>query len=169
MPAFNYTAEQIAAVAAYLEALDRPDLGRGQLRLGSLPEGSGLWGLFDGVVENALRGASAEARAGYAAIEARPCTGCHLPLSDSPVGAPDLSAVTGRLSFQDLESVLTVGRPEIGMPPPLPVLAGSELADVIEFLGWLGESRADLEADLARASSGSTSIDPGQIPWWEFR
>jgi nitric oxide reductase subunit C len=169
MPAFNYTAEEIAAVAAYLEALDRPDLGQGQLRLGSLPEGSGPWGLFDGVVENALRGASAAAREGYAAIEARPCTSCHLPLSDSPVGAPDLSTVTGRLSVEDLERVLTVGRPEIGMPPPIPAFAGSELADVIEFLRWLGESRADLEADVARASSGSTSIDAGQVPWWEFR
>lgn len=169
MPAFNFSADQVADLAAYLEALDRPDLGQGQLRLGSTPEGSGPWGLFDGVVENALRGASAQARAGYTAIEARPCTSCHLPLSDSPVGAPDLSTVTGRLAFEDLERVLTVGRPEVGMPPPIPAFEDSERGDVIEFLRWLRENRGDLEAGLARASSGSAPIEWRRVPWWEFR
>ena len=169
MPAYNFTDEQIADLAAYLEALDRPDLGQGQLRLGSVPEGSGPWGVFDGVVENALNGASPEARAGYAAFEARPCTSCHLPLSDSPVGAPDLSTVTGRLAFEDLEQVLTVGRLEAGMPPPVPAFEVSEREAVIEFLRWLEKNREDLEVGLASASSGAGPIEWGWLPWWEFR
>lgn len=169
MPAFHFTADQIADVAAYLEALDRPDLGQGQLRLGFAPEGSGPWGLFDRVVEDALSTAAADAVAGYAAFEARPCTSCHLPLSDSPVGAPDLSTVTGRLTLEELERVLTVGRPEVGMPPPMPAFDSSEREAVVEFLRWLGESREELESSLARASSGAGPVEWGRVPWWEFR
>ncbi len=169
MPVFDFTPEQITDMAAYLEALDRPDLGQGQLRLGSAPEGSGPWGLFDGVVENALGTASAEAAAGYAAIEARPCTSCHFPLSGSPVGAPDLSTVVGRLSLEELEQVLTAGRPEVGMPPPIPAFSSLERDAVVEFLRWMGETREELQADLTRASSGSGPLDWGRVPWWEFR
>ena len=169
MPAFHFTREQIADVAAYLEALDRPDLGRGQLRLGVAPEGSGPWGGFDAVVEEALREASPATRTGYAALEARPCTSCHFPLSDSPVGAPDLSTVTGRLTFEELERVLTVGRPEVGMPPPIPAFEPSEREAVAEFLGWLGDNREVLVAGLAVASSRAGPIDWGRVPWWEFR
>ncbi len=107
MPAFHFRGEQIADLSAYLEALDRPDLGRGQLRLGAASEGSGPGGTFDAVVRNALGTASPEVAAGYAAFEARSCTGCHFPLSDSPVGAPDLSTVTGRLTLAELGRVLT--------------------------------------------------------------
>jgi nitric oxide reductase subunit C len=169
MPAFHFSSEQIADLTAYLEALDRPDLGRGQLRLGSAPEGSGPWGVFGGVVKDALSTAPPEAMAGYAAFEARPCTSCHFPLSDSPVGAPDLSTVTGRLSSEELGRVLTVGRPELGMPPPIPAFEAAEREAVIEFLSWLGESREDLETGLARASSGAGPIEWGRMPWWEFR
>ena len=169
MPAFQFTDEQIADLSTYLEALDRPDLGQGQLRLGAAPEGSGPWGAFDAVVQDALGTASREVAAGYAAFEARPCTGCHFPLSDSPVGAPDLSTVTGRLTLGELGQVLSEGRPEVGMPPPVPAFDASEREAVIEFLRWLGESREGLEASLAEASSGARPIEWGRIPWWEFR
>ncbi len=169
MPPFHFTPEQIDAVAAYLEALDRPDLGQGQLRLGSAPEGSGPWGVFDAVVDDALSTASPEASAGYVAFKARPCSSCHLPLSDSPVGAPDLSTVTGRLSSGELEQVLMVGRPAAGMPPPIPAFEPSEREAVVEFLRWLSDNREELEVSLARGSSGAAPIDWGRVPWWEFR
>ena len=169
MPAYRFTDEQIADLAAYLEALDRPDLGQGQLRLGGAREGSGPWGVFDAVVEDALGTASPRVVAGYEAFGARPCTSCHLPLTDSPVGAPDLSVVTGRLTFGELEQVLRDGRPEVGMPPPIPAFEASEREAVVEFLRWLAESRDGLEASLAQASSGTRPIEWGRIPWWEFR
>ena len=169
MPAYHFTEAQIADLASYLEALDRPDLGRGQLRLGVAREGSGPWGDFDLVVEDALGGATPQVVAGYAAFEARPCTSCHLPLSPSPVGAPDLSMIAGRLSLADMELVLTEGRPQAGMPPPIPPFEPSERSAVIEFLRWLGESREGLEASLAEASSEARPVQWGQVPWWEFR
>ena len=168
MPPLHFTDEQIADLSAYLEALDRPDLGRGQLRLGAASEGSGPGGTFDAVVRDALGTAPPEVAAGYAAFEARPCTSCHFPLSDSPVGAPDLSTVTGRLTLGELAQVLTEGRPEVGMPPPIPAFDASEREAVIEFLRWLERSREDLEASLAEASSGARPIEWGRIPWWEF-
>ncbi len=169
MPPFHFTDEQITDLSAYLEALDRPDLGRGQLRLGAAPEGSGPGGAFDVVVQDALGMAPPEVAADYAALEARPCTGCHFPLSDSPVGAPDLSTVTGRLTLGELGQVLTEGRPEVGMPPPIPAFDASEREAVIEFLRWLGEGRDGLEASLAEASSGARPSEWTRIPWWEFR
>ncbi len=169
MPALHLTDDQIDDLSAYLEALDRPDLGRGQLRLGVAPEGSGPWGLFDAVVEDALAAAPPVAAAGYAAFKARPCTGCHMPLSDSPVGASDLSTVAGRLTSGQLEQLLAQGRPSAGMPPPVPAFEDSEMRAVVEFLRWLGDSRESLAASLATASSEAAPIEWGRIPWWEFR
>jgi nitric oxide reductase subunit C len=167
MPAYRFGPEEVDDLSAYLGALDRPELGRGQLRLGTETEGSGPWGAFDVVLANALEEAPSGVAEGYQAFKARPCTACHTPLSDSPVGAPDLSTVSGRLALADLREVLMRGRPEVGMPPPAPPFEASEVEDVIEFLAWLAVSRDDLEAGLA--SSGAPGIDWRRLPWWEFR
>ena len=104
--------------------------------------------------------------AGYRAFKARPCSACHIPLNDSPVGAPDLSLVTERLALGELREVLMRGRPQAGMPPPAPPFGVSEVDEVVEFLSWLALSRESLEAALA--SSDTPGIEWRRIPWWEF-
>ena len=167
MPAYGFDSEEIADLSAYLEALDQPQLGRGQLRLGTATEGSGPWGAFDVVLANALEEAPSGVAAGYRAFRARPCTACHTPLSDSPVGAPDLSTVSGHLALAELREVLMRGRPESGMPPPAPPFQAAEVDEVVEFLAWLAGSRDDLQAGLA--SFDAPGIDWRRMPWWEFR
>lgn len=167
MPVFGFSGDQIADLTAYLEALDRPDLGRGQLRLGIAVEAEGRWGGFGTVVAEALADSrEAAAARGYAAFSAAPCMSCHLPLQDSPVGAPDLTEVAGRLSVEDLETVLTDGRPSLGMPPP--TLSHEERADLIAFLAWMSDNR---DALTSRMDEGPQARRRSlrSLPWWEFR
>ncbi len=168
MPAFGFSGDQIASLTAYLEALDRPDLGMGQLRLGIPAEAAGRWGGFGTVVAEALAESPEEAAAGrgYAAFSAAPCMSCHLPLQDSPVGAPDLAEVAGRLSVEDLETVLTEGRPSRGMPTP--TLSAAERTDLIAFLTWMADKR---DALTSRMDEGQQARRRNlrSLPWWEFR
>lgn len=169
MPALHFSEEQVADMSAYLRALDRPELGRGQLRLGEAEQGGGPWSAFDRVLADARVETPARVLSGYQAFKARPCMACHLPLRDSPVGAPDLSTVMGRLSLREVTDVLTDGRPELGMPPPVPAFQDAERDDVVEFLRWLADGREDLSAQLESSTAGARAIDWRRIPWWEFR
>jgi nitric oxide reductase subunit C len=165
MPALALEAAQISDLRAFFREIDRPDLGRGQLRLGSV-DGDGPQAAFDAAVRAAVpTGSTAEE--GFAAFAARPCSQCHFPMQTSPVGAPDLSTVAGRLSMEELRTVLTDGRIEKGMPPPFPALTPEEKDALISYLEWLGGERdvvaADMDARIDR------SLDWGALPWWEFR
>lgn len=168
MPVFAFSGDQIADLTAYLEALDRPDLGMGQLRLGSVVETNGRWGIFGAVVAEAVGSApgAGEVERGYATFSEGPCMSCHLPLQDSPVGAPDLTAVPGRLSAQELEAVLTEGRPSLGMPAP--TLAQGERADLIAFLRWMSDNR-DVLTSRMEGDRQVDRLDVRDLPWWEFR
>lgn len=166
MPALSFSDAQITDMRAFLREIDRPDLGRGQLRLGSKEEGGGPQAAFEQVVLAALTDASEEAE-GFAALAARPCSQCHVPFQTSIVGAPDLSEVVGRLSLEELRSVLAQGRPEVGMPPPVPPFSPSELESVLAYLVWLAKGRTALEAEAAAAGARDTRW--GSLPWWEFR
>ncbi len=168
MPALHLDETEIAAVAAFLEGMDRPDLGRGQLRLGREGEPGGIQSAFDRAVTEALSEDGGRATAGYAALQTRPCAICHFPFRQSPVGAPDLSMVADRLSPDSITAVLTEGRPQLGMPPPIPALTEEERAGVMAYFEFLNVRRSALEA---RASELSVrrSLDWRALPWWEYR
>lgn len=168
MPVYGFSVGQIADMTAYLGALDRPDLGRGQLRLGSAPEASGRWGRFGTVVVDAIADVPEEVEVarGYAAFSGGSCMSCHLPLQESPVGAPDLTEVAGRLSAQDLDAVLADGRPSRGMPTP--TLTPGERTDVIAFLRWMSDHREALTNRMDEAPQ-TKGFDVRTLPWWEFR
>jgi nitric oxide reductase subunit C len=122
MPAFHLSPAEITAVRAYLVALDRPERGRGQLRLGE-SEGS-PWARFGRAASELLSGpAASAARRGWETFSRRPCGACHYPLGAGAGGAPDLSGAPARLGPDSLRSVLRSGRPERGMPAPFPALA----------------------------------------------
>ena len=166
MPALQFTDADVAAMRAFLKALDRPDLGRGQLRMGSTDVGE-PWQRFDNVVDPMLDpGTAGAARGGWETFRRRPCPVCHLPLAASPTGAPDLSQAAARLGADELRVVLEAGRPTRGMPPP--ALTATELGELIAFIEWLGPERAAIDEQL-RASAPQRSVDWRNIPWWEFR
>ncbi|HSM59417.1 MAG TPA: c-type cytochrome [Longimicrobiales bacterium] len=166
MPAFGYSEAQIADLKAFLVELDRPDLGRGQLRMGDPAAGAGPMAAF----EVAVRAADvpADAAAGLEALSGRICSTCHVPFRTSVVGAPDLSTVVERLDASELRAVLVGGRPEKGMPPPAPALTREELDGVVAWLRWLNANRADLVAATDQAA-GRPAVAWSRLPWWEYR
>lgn len=166
MPAFRMDAEQIAHVAAFLAEIDRPDLGLGQLRLGEAGDGMDLQAAFS----SAMRGAGAppEVAAGFEVFSGGICSTCHLPFRTSVVNAPDLSTAVERWDDDALHQVLTTGRPERGMPPPMPAFTDAQRESVITYLRWLNENRDDLMAGTQRLTS-ARSVDWSGLSWWEYR
>lgn len=167
MPPLAFSDGEAAAMAAFLRAMDRPEIGRGELRLGSPGEGAGAQAAFERVIEAALAGAGEAVAAGFAAYRTRPCAACHFPFRDSPVGAPDLSLVAAALAPDSLDRVLADGRPLMGMPPPVPPLDAADRAALAAFLAFLGEHRDALEA-ATRERAGERRLDWGALPWWEY-
>jgi hypothetical protein len=84
------------------------------------------------------------------------------------VGAPDLSTVVDRVDDEGLHTVLTDGRPSLGMPPPVPALSEQQRSDIVRYFHWLNSNRAQLEADAERRQSQRT-VDWSRLDWWEFR
>ena len=166
MPPLRLQDGEVADVAAFLREIDRPDLGRGQLRLGTADDLGGPQAAFEGAILSSLIAASPEAE-GFAAVAARPCSQCHVPLQTSIVGAPDLTEVAGRLSLEELRAVLADGRPQGGMPPSLPPFQPGEVESVVAYLRWLGENRSRLESGMSARKARDTNWTA--LPWWEFR
>ncbi|MCH1571228.1 MAG: cytochrome c [Longimicrobiales bacterium] len=165
MPAYQYDAEQIRSMRSFLEEIDRPDVGRGQLRLGDPATSVTPQGAFDAVVREEV---SPVALAGFEAFASGVCSACHFPFQTSVVGAPDLSMVSQRLDDAELHEVLTNGRPELGMPPPSPALSATQRDQLIEYFGWLNDHRADLMSDW-ELRQRERQVDWSRLDWWEFR
>lgn len=166
MPAMHLTPAQIADVKAFLTEIDRADVGRGQLRLGDPAVGGGPQAAFETAVGASLPpGAVA---AGFEAFAGRVCSTCHVPFATSVVGAPDLTTVVERLDDAGLDDVLTHGRPDRGMPPPMPPFAPDEIPAVKAWFAWLNGNRTALLADTRRIQ-GARDVDWSRLPWWEFR
>lgn len=166
MPAFGMSETEIGQVRAFLEELDRSGIGRGQLRLGDPEGGASPQAAFESAVREA--GAPEDAARGFEAFAAGICSTCHYPFRQSPVLAPDLSRVVETTDEATLREVLTNGRLEKGMPPPTPAFDEETREDVLAYLRWLNENRADLVAASARLRSGGPP-DWSKLSWWEYR
>lgn len=166
MPAFDYTPEQVAQLRAFLEEIDRPDIGRGQLRLGDPSAGTTPQAAFEASVEAA--GPTGAAAAGFETFRSGICATCHFPFQTSIVGAPDLSTTFERIDEAELLSVLTNGRPERGMPPPMPAYSDTEKSNLVAYFRWLESERSTLLAESERRQA-ERSVDWSQLSWWEYR
>ncbi len=175
MPPLAFSDEEAAAMAAFLREMDRPEIGRGELRLGNPGERAGAQAAFERAIEAAVAAGEgevaaedvAEVAAGLAAYRIRPCSACHFPFRASPVGAPDLSLVAGSLAPDSLDRVLAEGRPLKGMPPPVPPLDDADRAAIMAFLEFLGANREQLEV-ATQALAADRRLDWRALPWWEF-
>lgn len=167
MPPLGLSDAEIAAISAFLTAMDRPEIGRGQLRLGDPEAQGGPQAAFERAVVERLDEAGDEVSAGFDLLRSRPCGVCHFPFQVSPVGAPDLSTVVERLSRDSLTGVLTLGRPERGMPPPTPALTPEERDAAIAYLEFLNAQRRGI-AERMDALVGERRLDWRAVPWWEF-
>ncbi len=166
MPVFDFDRREIGYIRAFLEEIDRPDLGRGQIRLGDPTTGTSPQAAFHASVTAA--NPPAEAMRGFETFRSGICSACHFPFQTSIVGAPDLSTVVDRVDDSGLRTVLTEGRPTLGMPLPAPALTEEEKSELVSYLHWLNENRSRLVADVQRRQS-QRSIDWSQLKWWEYR
>ena len=166
MPAFNFNSRQIDQLQSFLNEIDRPDLGRGELRMGDPSTGASLQEAFESAVSDFVL--PARVLGGFETFRTGLCKACHFPFQTSIVGAPDLSTTVERLSETELVDLLTSGKPETGMPPPVPELSPSQINDVIAYFFWLNEYRGELEND-ARARQVGRSVNWWLLPWWEYR
>ena len=166
MPAFGYSAEQIGYVRAFLEEIDRPDVGRGQLRLGDPASATTPQAAFDAAVGAA--GAPADVLVGFDTFRSGVCAACHFPFQTSVVGAPDLSTVVERVDDESIRTVLTDGRPELGMPPPAPPLTEAHKDAMVSYFHWLSENRATLVGDWEDRQA-DRDVDWSRLSWWEYR
>jgi nitric oxide reductase subunit C len=166
MPPMHMATHEIAAIRSFLTEIDRPDIGRGQLRLGDATAGTTPQAAFEASMVAAAPPASAAA--GFETFRSGICSACHFPFQLSTVKAPDLSTVVERLDEAAIREVLTNGRPEQGMPPPAPAFSASDIEQVIAYFGWLHDNRAEL-LDDSEARQARRSVDWSRLPWWEFR
>ena len=166
MPAFGYTPEQVRLMGAFLSEIDRPDVGRGQLRLGDPASGTTPQAAFEASITEAAP--PPDVQAGFEAFRAGICSSCHYPFQRSVVGAPDLSTAVERVDDAELRSVLTAGRPTLGMPPPVPAFSDAQIEQVVTYLHWLNDNRTDLMAESSRRQA-SRRVDWSRLSWWEYR
>jgi len=166
MPVFDFDRQEIAYIRAFLEEIDRPDVGRGQLRLGDAAATTSPQAAFDASVTAAAP--PEEAMAGFETFRSGTCPACHFPFQTSIVGAPDLSTSVERLDGAGLRTVLTDGRPTLGMPLPAPAFTEEQKGEIIAYLHWLNENRSRLVAEAERRQS-QRAIDWSGLPWWEYR
>ncbi len=169
MPPFHLRDGQIDDIRAFLQGMDRPSLGEGQLRMGRADSAVAPWGRFESAVAPLLDSSMFDtAREGWKAFRSRACIACHLPLAAAPNGPPDLSHAAARLTADELHDVLTNGRPTKGMPPPVPAFTDTELENVIAFFSWLDRNRAAVD-DRMRSIGPTQAFRWRDVPWWEYR
>ena len=165
MPAFDVSTKEQAALWAFLSEINRPELGRGQLRLGEDNSSSSPQAAFTEAVLSLKPGSQHEQT--LTLFNTTTCSACHYPLQPSPVAAPDLSKVYSEKGEDALREVLINGRPEKGMPKPNPSFTDAQLDGLIDYLKWLEDHRDAVELEMARILDGG-STDWSQLTWWEY-
>jgi len=166
MPSFAFDEQQIGQIRSFLEEIDDPSVGRGQLRLGDASAGTTPQAAFDASVVEA--DPPPDVLAGYQTFRSGICSSCHFPFQVSLVGAPDLSTVVDRVDDEGIHAVLTDGRPSLGMPPPVPALSEQQRSEMTRYFHWLNDNRTQLLADSERRQSQRT-VEWSRLAWWEFR
>ncbi len=169
MPPFHMTPDEIAAMRAFLDAMNTT--GRGQARIPPAP-GADEWSgttfepfyraLNDELKVNAPR---EEIQQGLELYQRNSCQACHYPLAISPLNAPDLSLIAERLDTRTIDEALKNGKPGTAMPPS--GLGPDDRARLIAFLEWMGRQRDGLEDRLA--GNKPPPIVWREIPWWEYQ
>ncbi|MCP3902245.1 MAG: cytochrome c [Planctomycetes bacterium] len=170
MPAFHLTPDEIDAVWAYLTAMNETGIGQARNpnldRLDDLDEADGESSRVatPGLALRQVVGESGDevVAHGFELFRSRSCLSCHVLFGRSAVGAPDLSLSGMRLSADEIDTVLSEGRPP---KMPTPVLTRQEREHVREFIVFMADHRFET---LARVETKRGAVSSA-LPWWEYR
>ena len=156
MPAFHMTDAEIAAIDAYLRAIDRTGVGVARANPPRDPR------QVLAAVQARAATASPTVRRGLDRFQ-QTCSACHVPLTATALGpntAPDLTTAVDRLDETGLREVLTNGRPMRGMPAwNLDDEARDELIALLRW--WRTERDALVDAVGGEQRQG--------LPWWVYQ
>lgn len=161
MPSFGFSDDQIAALRAFLVAMDKS--GQGQAKQRSVVQADQLVTSFTRVARDELAGGEPEDERAFSLFLARDCMRCHVPFSNSPLG-PDLATVLDRLTVTEVHKVLQEGRKLM----PAANLEPEQREQIIRYFGWLRTNRQTIQARTL-AGSSRVKFQPFGLPWWEYR
>lgn len=161
MPSFGFSDDQIAALRAFLVAMD--DSGQGQAKQRGVVQADQLVTSFTRVVRDELAGGDPEDARAFGLFLARDCMRCHVPFSRSSLG-PDLSTVLDRMTVDEVHEVLQEGRKLM----PAARLEPEQREQIIRYFGWLRRNRQTIQA-RSLAGSSRVTFQPFDLPWWEYR
>lgn len=170
MPAFGLEPGEIESVWAFLQAMNETGIGQARQPdsspaaadtvLASLGPDASLT-TSQTLEQSIAKSGNAEVKAGLRLFQTRTCAACHTLFARSAIGAPDLSLVTGRLSTDEILTVLEKGKMPL-MPPAS--LSPEERLEVVAFLEFLGEYRVTQPKRTTRKAGSFWTT----LPWWEF-
>lgn len=163
MPAFGLAADERAALACYLEELDRTGVGVARAPVDTPPAA-----LFTELLEGTATDddpLSPLEQQGLAEMQERNCIDCHLPNVASAYRAADLTAVAGRLGHSGVTSALTEGVPGTAMP--VMSLSAEQIDAIHATLLRLDRHGPSIRAAFERAAHAGELSLLG-LPWFEY-
>ncbi len=165
MPAYGLPANEIAAVGAFLSAMNETGQGQAKVRLRGFGQEAPAGRLIHTIQNAVAEAGDVKAAKGFNLFMVKGCQGCHIPFERSFTTAPDLLTVSDGLDRKEIMKVLRKGRPP-GMPPP--ALSPQEREAMYEFLSWLGDHQYSLRR-RSRIPARDGEVFWSEVPWWEFR
>ena len=161
MPAFHFTEAEQAAIQEFLREVDQTGT--------SIPSFSSVKDIADAgtlVVDFAKTTNTAvpqDVLQGEAISKAFGCYQCHVPFAEGKQRAPDLSTTLRRQGLKSARKALLKGK---GVMPEY-ILTDIELAQLLAYLTWMTDNRAQLGSHYASDENG-TSFHWAAVPWFEY-
>lgn len=162
MPRFDMNNDEIDALWAFLEAMNKTGIGQARnpnlVDHGIMRDSRKITALKLVIEESG----SSEVASGFEIFQSSSCVGCHVLYGESAIGAPDLSRSGATLDSESILQVLEHGRLP-GMPPSN--LEPDQRASVQAFITFMGEHRQETLGRVVEEPGGSFW---SSVPWWEF-
>ncbi len=154
MPAYRLSADERAALWAYLQAVDATGQGTPVAPPGDagpvFATAVQRWRIHGGELPD-------DAAAGARVVATGPCGACHRSFAVDPLmRAPDLSLALAHLDERQVRHVLADGR---GTMPPM-ALDARQTGQVLAFLRWLAANRDEL--------APQRPATPTTLPWFAY-
>lgn len=161
MPAFHFDEEEQAAIRIFLEEVDLT--GTSIPSFCSVEESVDAGTIVTEFASSTNTSVPQEVLQGEIIANLYGCYKCHAPFSEGRLGAPDLTSILRRRGREKAVRALREGKGTM----PQYELADVELEQLLAYLGWLGDNRAQVGSHYATDENG-TSFRWTAVPWFEY-